>query len=424
MLRKIYSLLFYIAVPFLLIRLFVKSKKNRSYYKRWRERFGIFKAPDKKGAIWVHAVSVGETMAAIPLIKYLRTQYNKPIIITTMTPTGSERVNAIFESSVFHVYIPYDFPIAVKKFLNKIQPCAAIIMETELWPNYLHYCANMHIPVMLANARLSEKSKQGYQRFPKLTKTMLSQINIIAAQTKRDADRFIELGTPKENIIITGSMKFDISIAASVYEKASVFRNLWGQDRLVWVAASTHEEEEEQIINAFDQVKARLPHVLLVLVPRHPERFDKVAQLCKKQGYKVMKRSKNKPCTSETDIFIGDSMGELLAQFAACDVTFIGGSLMPVGGHNLLEPAALGKAAITGPHVFNFTEITRMLMNAGAATMVQNADELARDVITFLTHHDKRVEAGQKGLQVVEQNKGAVESHLALFQSLINQHYP
>ena len=213
-------------------------------------------------------------------------------------------------------------------------------------------------------------------------------------------------------------MKFDINIAASVQEKASVFRALWGHDRLVWVVASTHEGEEEQVLKAFKQVKQRLSGVLLVLVPRHPERFEKVTQLCKKHGYHVVKRSKNKACTSETEVFIGDTMGELLAQYAACDVAFVGGSLMPIGGHNLLEPAALGKPAITGPYVFNFAEITKMLIDAGAVTMINNADELARDVIGFLANHEKRVHAGQKGLEVVEQNKGAVEAHLQLFKEI------
>jgi len=419
MFRYIYSVLFYLAIPFLLLRLIYKTHKSHSYYKRWRERFGIFKAPKQKGAIWIHSVSVGETMAAVPLIKRLQELYAKPIFITTMTPTGSERVKAIFESSVYHTYIPYDIPFAVKRFLNKVQPSALIIMETELWPNYLYHCQKRNIPVLLANARLSEKSKKGYQRLKHLTQSMLKQVNIIAAQNQSDANRFIELGAPKDHVNVTGSMKFDINIAASVHEKASVFRELWGEDRLVWVVASTHEGEDELILEAFKQVKSRLSNVLLAIIPRHPERFEKVAQLCKKQNFKVVKRSSGKACTSDTEIFIGDSMGELLAQFAACDVAFVGGSLVPVGGHNLLEPAALGKVAITGPHVFNFTEITKMLLDAGAVTMIHNSDELARDVIAFLTDHDKRVEAGQRGLKVVEQNKGAVEAHLKLFQNLL-----
>lgn len=417
MLRYIYSFLFYLATPLLLVRVAYKTHKSHNYYKRWRERFGIFKAPKQKGAIWIHAVSVGETMAAVPLIKRLQEQYAKPIYITTMTPTGSERVKAIFESSVYHTYIPYDLPFSVKRFLNKVQPCALIIMETELWPNYLHHCKKRNIPILVANARLSEKSKKGYKKLSYLTKSMLNQINIIAAQNQSDADRFIELGALKNKVKVTGSMKFDINIAASVHEKASVFRDLWGAERLVWVAASTHEGEEDIILQAYKQVKSRLSNVLLALIPRHPERFDKVAQLYKKQGFSVVKRSTGKSCSAETDVFIGDSMGELLAQFAACDVAFVGGSLMPIGGHNLLEPAALGKAAITGPYVFNFHEITKMLIDAGAVSKVNNADELARDVIDLLTHHDKRVQAGQHGFKVVEQNKGAVEAHLELFKS-------
>lgn len=418
--RYLYSLLFYLAVPFLLVRLLLKSLQNPFYRRRLLERFGYFKVPSEmQGAIWIHAVSVGETIATIPLIKHLQAVCNKPIVLTTTTPTGSERVQAIFETSVFHVYLPYDLPFAVKRFLRLIKPAVGILMETELWPNYLYYCHAQHIPVFLANARLSEKSMRGYRLFPTLTRTMLSQINCIAAQSKQDALRFIALGADSNNVKITGSMKFDIHVPASIQEKGTVFRRLWGEERPVWIAASTHEGEEELILNALKQIKLQLPHILLVLVPRHPERFDKVAQLCQKRGFRVIKRSENKACTLETDIFLGDSMGELLAQYAGSDLAFVGGSLVPVGGHNLLEPAALGKAAMTGPHVFNFLEITQLLANAGAVVIVSAVMDVVNEVISFLTDPQKLAAAGAEGKQVVLQNKGAVKAHGQLLEQLL-----
>lgn len=408
-------------LPFIIIRLLYKSRQSHGYRKRWRERFGWFDAPKQKGGIWVHAVSVGETIAAIPMIKALQKAYpEKPIIITSMTPTGSERVRALFHDSVFHVYVPYDFPGAVKRFLRKVQPSMLILMETELWPNCLHYCAKQKVPVLLANARLSERSYLGYRRIKKVAATMLSEITLIGAQAQPDADRFIKLGAAANKVIVTGSMKFDISIASQVHEQAAELRRALGADRSIWIAASTHENEEEHVLKAFQKIRQRVPDALLILVPRHPERFPKVAELCRKQGYQVVCRSQQQACTSSTNIYLGDTMGELLILYGASDMAFVGGSLVPIGGHNMLEPAALAVPSITGPNYFNFSTIVLLLEKAGGLRKIQDADTLADVVIEWFKDPLNRKQAGIQAQQVVASHRGAVAAHLTMVETLLS----
>lgn len=418
MLRYCYTFLFYLIMPLIFIRLFWKNRHNPPSFRQIKERLGIFKKPQKPTALWVHAVSVGEMIAAVPLIQRLQKAYpEKGMVVTTMTITGYERAKALFGDSVFLIYVPYDIPFAVNSFLNRIEPQIGIIMETEIWPNLFYGCHQKQIPLLLANARLSAKSAKGYMRFRGFIGENIRYISIIAAQGQADADRFIALGANPEQVILTGNVKFDQKIPASAYEKAAVFKSLWGQ-RPVWVAASTHEGEEEFVLEAFERIRTVFPTTLLVLVPRHPERFTKVAALCEQKGYDVVLRSQNQPCPSSVCIFIGDSMGELPAFYAACDIAFVGGSLVPVGGHNLLEPAALCIAAITGPHVFNFTEITALLENAGAIKTIASASELAEGVIHWLSHPDLRTKAGEAGANVVVKNRGSVDKHLALLETL------
>ncbi|NNM58470.1 MAG: 3-deoxy-D-manno-octulosonic acid transferase [Legionellales bacterium] len=419
--RILYSLFFMLMVPFIVIRLYYKSRKNSAYRKRWLERFGYFTPPKTKGGIWVHVVSVGETIAAVPMIKALQKTYpDKPLIITTMTPTGSERVRALFHDTVFHVYVPYDYPGAIKRFLKRVEPCMLILMETELWPNCLHYCSEKKIPVLLANARLSQKAYLRYNRIKSMTATMLSQISIIAAQAQPDAERFIALGAPSERVVVTGSMKFDISIKTELKKEGKSLRETLGLDRSVWIAASTHENEEEEILKAFQKIQQRVPDVLLILVPRHPERFDKVAKLCVKLGYQISRRSLQEPCTASTTIYLGDTMGELLLLYSASDVAFIGGSLVPIGGHNMLEPAVLGVPSITGPHYFNFTTIVQLLEEAGGLFRINDTDGLAQSVIDLLRDPLKRQQAGLNAQHIVEAHRGSVAMH----QELIEKLYP
>lgn len=420
MLRSIYSAIFYLLLPFILLRLWWKGRRNPAYRRRWRERLGAFTAPAKPDGIWVHAVSVGEVIAAIPLIKQLRQQYpEKQIIVTTMTPTGSARVQAAFGDDVFHVYVPYDVPCAIKRFLARVKPCVLVIMETELWPNLLPICSAQQIPIVIANARLSHRSTKSYLKIKFLMAQILRHVTCVAAQTQADGDRYLSLGLPAPQLLITGNIKFDIQVSASVFEQGTILRAQWGQQRPVWIAASTHEGEEELVLAAFAKVRAVLPDTLLVLVPRHPERFEKVINLCRKQGYQTAQRSAPDSWHDEVAVFVGDTMGELLLMYVASDVAFVGGSLVPVGGHNLLEPAAVGVPSLTGPHMFNFVEINRLMQEAHAVVGVHQPEDLAQDVIAWLQNKTARQNAAQAGKNVVEQNRGALARHMELLARLI-----
>ncbi len=375
--------------------------------------------------LWIHAVSVGETQAALPLIKALQQRYpHMTLVVTTTTPTGSARVRAALGDAVFHVYAPYDLPGAVQRFLQRTHPRVAIIMETELWPNLIHGCQQRGIPVIVANARLSERSAAGYQRVAGLTCETLKDITVIAAQAPADAQRFIALGADPARVCVTGNIKFDITPAANLQQHAATLRQTWGAQRPVWIAASTHanthNSEDEQVLTAFAAVRLALPNALLILVPRHPERFAKVTALCRKQGYNIVLRSEHKPCDASTNIYIGDSMGELMLFYAASDVAFVGGSLVAHGGHNVLEPAALGIPVITGPHTFNFADISRMLLEAGAARQVNNANELATAVIAYLQSDILRRATGENAQNLVAKNRGALAKLTALIRECLD----
>lgn len=419
MIRIIYTLFFYCLLPFIFVRLYYKSRKNPAYRKRLSERLGFFKAPAKTGGIWIHTVSVGETIAAMPLIHALKKNFPQyPLVMTCMTATGSERIMALMGDSAFHVYMPYDTPGAIKRFLGKTKPSLLILMETELWPNYLHYCKQAHIPVLLANARLSERSFQGYRRINFLSKDMIKNLSMIAAQAIPDADRFMKLGATKEQITVTGSIKFDISIPETIKEQAQQLRLQLGNNRPIWIAASTHDTEEELILKAFAKIREVMPITLLVLVPRHLERFDKVATLTQQAGYKIARRSKQEPVTEETDIYLGDTIGELLLLYGVCDVAFVGGSFAPIGGHNVLEPAALAKPVITGPYDFNFATIVQLLLEDKGLIKVTSVEELANTVIHWLQDPALRLTIGENAYQFVQKHKGATAAHIQLIRRL------
>ncbi|MEX2130577.1 MAG: lipid IV(A) 3-deoxy-D-manno-octulosonic acid transferase, partial [Pseudohongiellaceae bacterium] len=339
--RLLYSLLLYLGLPLIVLRLLYRSIKAPAYLKRWHERFGFVAPPSgfdqRTWCIWIHAVSVGESLAAVPLVKHLqKTRPLHPILITTMTPTGSARVIDLFGEKVSHVYLPYDLPGAVSRFLKRFNPQVLLVMETELWPNLLHHCHRNNVKVLLANARLSEKSARGYRRLGSLTRTMLQQIDLIAAQSNADAQRLISLGAPESRVKVTGSLKFDMEIPAlQTRDLPSVFQTICSGDRAVWIAASTREGEEEKVLRAFRHCLDQQPELLLVLVPRHPERFNEVARLCISAGYKTVRRSTNHEIGQDTQIFLGDSMGEMWFYFALADIAFIGGSLVNTGCHNV-----------------------------------------------------------------------------------------
>jgi len=418
--RYLYTFFFYLSLPFILLRLLWRARKNPAYAARWSERFGYLPNSAPKQGIWLHAVSVGETIAAIPLVHALREQYpTLPIVVTTTTPTGADRVNASLKNLVTHYYLPYDLPGALNRFFNTLQPQLGIIMETELWPNLFQVCHTHKIPLFIANARLSARSAKGYQRIARLTRDMMHNVSQMAVQTATEAQRFIQLGLDPARITVTGSIKFDLTIPADLLEQASQLRAQWGKERLIWIAASTHEGEEEQILASYSLIRKKLPQTLLVLVPRHPDRFAKVIATCQRQGYATVLRSENKPCTTTSEIFIGDSMGELLLFYAASDVAFVGGSLITKGGHNPLEPAAVGIPIVMGPSLFNFAAISEQLQQAGALVTITSPTQLAEQVLLLFQDDTRRREAGEKGRQFVIQNRGALAKHLALINQLL-----
>ncbi|MEA3278651.1 MAG: lipid IV(A) 3-deoxy-D-manno-octulosonic acid transferase [Pseudomonadota bacterium] len=406
---RLYSLLLYLTLPLLLLRLLWRSRRAPEYRERWRERLGIYGALPLRAGVWIHAVSVGEVQAAQPLIKHFLDRYpDDGVMVTTTTPTGSQRLRELFEDRVRHVYTPFDLTPVTNRFLDAVQPRLVAVMETEIWPNMLRACEHRRIPVVLANARLSARSARGYARLGGFTRETLGRFAAIAAQGPEDAQRFRALGAPTQRVQVTGSIKFDVRLPGSLRDQAEVMRRVWGTQRPVWVAASTHEGEEEQVLDAHREILAGLPRALLVLVPRHPERFERVAALVERAGMTMVRRSSGAPCAQDAAVFLGDTMGELPTFLAAADAAFIGGSLVPVGGHNLLEAAAVGVPAVIGPQVFNFAQITDLLLQEGAAVQVADAAELARCMLGWLSDAAARARVGENGLRVVEQNRGAL----------------
>jgi 3-deoxy-D-manno-octulosonic-acid transferase len=415
--RLIYSAILILLIPLALARLLWRGLSSRGYWQRLGERFG-WVPPMAGPVIWLHAVSVGEVRAVAPLVRGLQEQYpGHRILITSMTPTGSDTARALFGASVAHCYVPYDLPTAVWRFLQRTRPRLALIMETELWPNLFHQCHRRGIPLVLANVRMSEKSARGYRRFAGFTRATLANVSRVGAQTEADAERVHALGAAQ--VEVTGSIKFEMEVPAKLAAQAAVLRSGCGE-RPVWVAASTREGEEELVLDAFARLRTRLPQLLLVLVPRHPERFDSVAKLCQQHGLLLERRSERQDGVApDTAILLGDTMGELLLFHAAADVSFIGGSLVPLGGQNLLEAAAVGTPVVFGPHMFNFSDISRMALERGAGRQVQDATELADAVADYLEHPAARKAAGVAGQRMVSENRGALAKTLALLRPLL-----
>lgn len=411
--RTLYTALFYLGLPLVAIRLWLRARKAPAYAKRIGERFSYGMPTLQPGGIWVHAVSVGESIAAAPMIRALLQRYpTLPITVTCMTPTGSERIQALFanEPRIQHCYLPYDLPCAAARFLDRAQPKLAVIMETELWPNHIHQCAKRGIAVALANGRLSERSARGYGRFSKLTAPMLAEMSLFAVQTEAEAQRFRDLGARPETVEVTGSIKFDLTIDPQLLQRAAELRNQWqALERPVWIAASTHEGEDEVVLNAHRRLLANHPDALLILVPRHPERFNSVFELCQREGFATVRRSTGTNVDAQTSVLLGDTMGELLFLYALADSAFVGGSLVANGGHNLLEPAALAKPVICGPHLFNFLDIAAQLREAGALAEVDDAEGLAVEVQRLFELPRDAQRMAEAGLAVMRRNQGALQ---------------
>jgi 3-deoxy-D-manno-octulosonic-acid transferase len=420
MARLIYSICFYLLMPVILLRLLWRARLASAYHKRISERFGYAPFASLDNCIWVHTVSVGETIAAAPVIRALVDCYpQSPVVVTTMTPTGSERVKALFGDTVLHCYVPYDLPGAVKRFISHCNPKLLLVFETELWPNLVYHASKSGAAVILANARLSERSARGYQRFAALTRPMLSRLSQVAAQTELEGERFIDLGLARENLVVTGSIKFDIDLPEGLAAQAQQLKARLGEGRPTWIAASTHQGEDELILQAHQKVLANYPDCLLVLVPRHPERFDEVARLCREQALKMVRRSQGTEPDSKTKVILGDTMGELLLLYGISDIAFVGGSLVPTGGHNMLEASVWGVPVISGPHLFNFTEISNKLIDAGGMVVASSAEALASQVMTWYENPLQRQQAGQVARSVVDQNRGAVKQLLAIIDGYL-----
>jgi len=412
----------YLVTPIIVLRLLARGVRYRDYHKRWRERFGFFEAPGFAGSLWVHAVSVGEVNAAEPLIKALRNDYpNAPLVVTTVTPTGSERVRQLFGDSVFHVYLPYDLPFAVNRFMRRVRPRLAIIVETEIWPNLYFACRNRGIPLMIVNARLSERSLRGYKPMGRLVARALGCVSQIAAQSRTDAARYRELGADPEKIVVTGNLKFDMPVPYDAELKGDELRHQWGRLRPAWIAGSTHEGEELPVLEAHLEVLTRWPDALLLIAPRHPERFKLVENSARSLGFTVGTRSADRVPSASHQVFVIDAMGELMPFYAASDLAFVGGSLVPIGGHNVLEPAALSTPVLVGPHTFNFEEITLTLIQEGGATRVNSAEELGTQVLQLLRDEPRRDRMGMVARIVFDSERGAVKRVMGMIDRLLQE---
>ncbi|MGB0835139.1 MAG: lipid IV(A) 3-deoxy-D-manno-octulosonic acid transferase [Psychrobium sp.] len=408
--RFFYNVFMYLATPFILLYLLYRALKSDDYRGRVGERFGFKKLTLAKPVILVHSVSVGETIAATPLIKQLVSDYpNHHILVTTSTPTGSEVVRKNFGGSVVHCYLPIDLPGSVKRFLKQIKPQAVIVMETELWPNLIHQLSSAHTPILLANARMSEKSMNGYLgKAAPLMREMLNKLDCVAAQYASDGERFIKLGLPEKKLTIGGSIKFELSISDELKAKQQALQQQWVPNRPVWIAGSTHPGENEQIFAAHQTLLKDFPDLLLVVIPRHSERFDEVTQQASDAGFAIVRRSEEIVPNNDTQVVIGDTMGEMLLLLGISDISYIGGSLIERGGHNPLEPSALGKPVIMGPSCYNFSDICDKLVASGGLKQVANSDELAILISQLLNDDVKRGEMGAKALQVVADNQGTL----------------
>lgn len=418
----IYSVLLYLIQPLIWLRLWLRGRKAPAYRKRWAERYGYCKGKVRPDGILLHSVSVGETLAAVPLVRALRHRYpTMPITVTTMTPTGSERAASAFGKEVHHVYLPYDLPGSMNRFLDNVSPRLVIIMETELWPNMIAQLHAREIPLVIANARLSERSAKGYGKLGKFMQRLLQKITLIAAQNEEDGERFVTLGLKRSQLAVTGSLKFDISVTPELAARAVTLRRQWAPRRPVWIATSTHEGEESIILEAHRKLLSRFPNLLLILVPRHPERFDTAREMAQKEGFSYTLRSSGEIPSGDTQVVIGDTMGELMLLYGIADLAFVGGSLVERGGHNPLEAAAHAIPVLMGPHTFNFKDICAKLQQADGLISVTDAESLDKEIGNLLTDEDYRLYYGRHAVEVLHQNQGALQRLLQLLEPYLPQ---
>jgi 3-deoxy-D-manno-octulosonic-acid transferase len=408
--RFLYTLLFYLLIPVLLIRLWWRGRNAPGYRQRWWQRFGFVSAVENN-PLWIHAVSVGETIAIAPFVERLLQDFpDIPIVMTSMTPTGAERVEALFGSRVHHFYCPYDLPDAVSRFIQRVQPRGCLIVETELWPNIILGCHKASVPVMVANARLSERSAKGYAKVRGLVEPMLSVLTLLVTQHQSDADRFLQLGMPAEKMDVSGSIKFDIQVGSDIREKGALLRKQLG-DRFTVILASSHEDEEKQFLASLEPLISQHPDLLVMLVPRHPERFESVYQSALQYSDKVARRSTGDSLVVDetTRVYLGDTMGDLMLLYAAADVAVMGGSFVNVGGHNPLEPAVLGMPVIMGPYHFNFAAISDAMTQAGGMQLAPQMPAVAAMLEKYHTMPSEVAEHGRHALIYADSQRGALD---------------
>jgi 3-deoxy-D-manno-octulosonic-acid transferase len=415
----LYNVLIYLAAPFAIVVQLWRGLRDPSYRDRIGERLGF--GPVMTGpTIWVHAVSVGEVQAAQSLVAQLRKRHpSYKLLLTTVTPTGAARARLLFGDQIELRYVPLDLPGAVRRFFDRVQPRLAMILETELWPNLYAECGRRSIPLVLASARVSPRSVSKYRRLVPLFRKTLSHGIVIAAQSKTDSERFRMIGATPERTHVTGNIKFDFQPPPGIEAQGLRWREQNAPGRPIWVAGSTHEGEEVIVLDAHRRVLERFPDALLVLVPRHPQRFDSVRDLLAKRNDRSANHSSRAAIAPATSVLLGDTMGELMMFYAASDVALVAGSLLPIGGHNLLEPASVGRPVLTGPHNFNSEEIAQLLIDAGAAFIVKDTEQLANAISGLLETSELRSTMGAAGKAVLDANRGALDRLLTLVDPLL-----
>jgi 3-deoxy-D-manno-octulosonic-acid transferase len=419
-LRFVYIVLAYLLAPVVLGTMALRGFRDRSHWEGFSQRFGLGARVRGGRSIWVHAVSVGEVQASAPLVNALLARFPEtPLVLTTVTPTGRARARALFKDRVDVRFLPIDLPGSVARFFDRVQPQLAVILETEIWPNLYHRCGRLEVPLVLASARISPRSVKSYRRLVGLFRQTLSHGIFIAAQSPQDAERFCSIGASPERTHVVGNIKFDFSLPPNIEAQGTELRRLLGMDRPVWVAGSTHDKEEDVLLAAHRQVRHRYPDALLVLVPRHPPRFGEVAAALKEQGIRFVTRQGGAAAAGDTEVYLVDTLGELLSFYSAGDVAFVGGSLVPIGGHNLLEPAALGLPVLAGPNNFNSADVAKLLVESGSVRLVHDAGELAVAVGELLADPAARSGMGARGRRVVEENRGAVRRLMEFLEPLL-----
>lgn len=419
--RALYLVVVYLLAPLVCGAMLWRGFRDRAYWRGFGQRFG-FGAPIAGRPIWVHAVSVGEVQAAAPLVQALRQRYPAvPLLVTTVTPTGAGRARVLFKGLEVEVrFVPWDLPGSVRRFFARVRPRVAVILETELWPNLYDACGRLGVPLVLASARISPRSVGRYRLLARLFRATLSHGIVIAAQSEGDAERFRSIGANPARTHVTGNIKFDLALPADIAGQGAALRARYAPGRMVWVAGSTHAGEEVAALAAHRRLRAAGIDALLVLVPRHPQRFNDVAGLLRDGAVSFVRRSSGEAAGPATEVLLVDTLGELLAFYAAADLAFVGGSLVPVGGHNLLEPAALGLAALSGPQVFNAQDIADLLLAEGAVGQVGDAGALGEAVERLLRDAAARRRMGEAGLGVVQANRGALQRLLQLLAPVID----